>query len=185
MEDSSSSIKTSVDKRKEEETNELTYGQQSVTFNRYPNQHPTQYSNHQYLPNQCQVSPYYKPYSLAPYQFPYQALPYQSSSCPNPLNPSNNSTPSSEDQTYLQKSHPKESKFDPIPVSYTELYPQLLQSQLVAPIQGLPRKPPFPKWYDVNARCEYHMGISGHSLENCIALKKKVQELLKSGRLRL
>ncbi|XVF44262.1 hypothetical protein PTKIN_Ptkin02bG0106300 [Pterospermum kingtungense] len=149
----------------------------TISSSQYPNQYPSQY-----LPNKCQVSSYYRPYSLAPYQVPHQALPYQSSSCPDSLNLFFNSAPSSEDQTYLQKSHPKESKFDPIPVSYIELYPQLLQSQLVVPNQGLSHKPPFPKWYDVNARCEYRMGISGHLLKNCIALKKKVQELLKSGK---
>ncbi|XVF61017.1 hypothetical protein PTKIN_Ptkin08bG0094400 [Pterospermum kingtungense] len=67
-----------------------------------------------------------------------------------------------------------ESQFDPIPISYTALYPQLLQNQLAVPIQGLSCKSPFPKWYDVNARCKYHMEIPGHSLENCIILKKKL-----------
>ncbi|XVF66750.1 hypothetical protein PTKIN_Ptkin10aG0062600 [Pterospermum kingtungense] len=80
--------------------------------------------------------------------------------------------------------HLKASQFDPIPMSYTDLYPQLLHNQLVVPIQCIQCKPLFPKWYDVNTRCECHMGISGHSLKNCIALKKKVQELLEDSKLK-
>ncbi|XVF58730.1 hypothetical protein PTKIN_Ptkin07bG0090500 [Pterospermum kingtungense] len=45
-------------------------------------------------------------------------------------------------------------------------------------------QPSFPKWYDVNAQCECHMEVPRHLLENCIAFKKKVQELLKDGKLR-
>lgn len=34
--------------------------------------------------------------------------------------------------------------------------------------------------YDVNARCEFHYGAPGHSVENCKALKYKVQQLIES-----
>ena len=40
-----------------------------------------------------------------------------------------------------------------------------------------PLKPPYPGWYNPNARCDYHGGIIGHSTENCTALKYKVQAL--------
>jgi len=39
-------------------------------------------------------------------------------------------------------------------------------------------EPPYPKNYDPNARCDYHAGVVGHSIENCWALKYKVQELI-------
>ena len=51
-------------------------------------------------------------------------------------------------------------------------------------IQGRPRKPPFPKWYDVNTRCDYHSGVLGHSVEDCSALKRRVQSLIKEGKLK-
>ncbi|XVF50314.1 hypothetical protein PTKIN_Ptkin04bG0086900 [Pterospermum kingtungense] len=87
-------------------------------------------------------------------------------------------------EIHLQKPHLKESQFDLIPIIYIELYPQLLQSHLVVTVQGFQRNPSFSKWYDVNTRCEYHIGILGNLLENYIAFKKKVQELLKDGKLK-
>ena len=62
-----------------------------------------------------------------------------------------------------------------------ELLPKLLQNQLVARVLTEPHKPPFPKWYDPNGRCEYHCDIQGHSTENCLPLKYKVQLLIKVG----
>lgn len=44
-----------------------------------------------------------------------------------------------------------------------------------------PVKPPYPKWYDPNARCDYHAGAIGHSTENYTALKHRVQALIKAG----
>lgn len=35
-----------------------------------------------------------------------------------------------------------------------------------------------PPGYDVNARCEFHSGAPGYSVENCKALKYKVQDLI-------
>lgn len=37
-----------------------------------------------------------------------------------------------------------------------------------------------PPGYDANARCEFHYGAPGHSIENCKALKYKVQDLIDS-----
>ncbi|XP_050875576.1 uncharacterized protein LOC127079204 [Lathyrus oleraceus] len=37
-----------------------------------------------------------------------------------------------------------------------------------------------PPDYDANARCEFHSGAPGHSIENCKALKYKVQDLIDS-----
>ena len=44
-----------------------------------------------------------------------------------------------------------------------------------------PHKPLLPKWYDPNSRCGYHSGAQGHSTENCLSLKYKVQSLIKVG----
>ncbi|XP_027337245.1 uncharacterized protein LOC113850932 [Abrus precatorius] len=41
-----------------------------------------------------------------------------------------------------------------------------------------PVEPPYPRGYDPNAKCEYHVGGIGHSMENCRALKFKVQDLI-------
>ena len=74
-------------------------------------------------------------------------------------------------------------RLDPIPVTYTELLPELLARQLVALSCVLPLKPPFPKSYNPNVRCDYHSRIPGHFTEDCISLKKKVQTLIKVGKI--
>ena len=37
-----------------------------------------------------------------------------------------------------------------------------------------------PPNYDVNAHCEFHYGVPRHFIENCKALKYKVQDLVDS-----
>ena len=44
-------------------------------------------------------------------------------------------------------------------------------------------QPPYPKWYNKNARCDYHFGNRGHSTKDCTALKQKVHDLIKAGAL--
>jgi len=42
-------------------------------------------------------------------------------------------------------------------------------------------EPPYPKYFDVNATCDYHGGAIGHSTEKCLSYKHKVQALIDSG----
>ena len=42
-------------------------------------------------------------------------------------------------------------------------------------------EPPYLRWYDVNASCNYHYGIKGHSTKNYQALKNQVQALKNAG----
>ena len=44
-------------------------------------------------------------------------------------------------------------------------------------------RPPYPRWYNENARCDYHSGNRGHSTEDCAALKRRVHDLIKAGAL--
>ncbi|KAA3480927.1 RNA-directed DNA polymerase (Reverse transcriptase), Ribonuclease H-like protein [Gossypium australe] len=57
----------------------------------------------------------------------------------------------------------------------------LFDAHVVAPFYLTPLQPPFPKWYDANAQCEYHAGIAVHSIENCTAFKKVVEKVIKMG----
>ncbi|KAA0059164.1 RNA-directed DNA polymerase (Reverse transcriptase), Ribonuclease H-like protein [Cucumis melo var. makuwa] len=66
-------------------------------------------------------------------------------------------------------------------MSYTKLPPQLLKSHQVAIVPQEPLQPPYPKWYEPNAKCEYHAGALEHSTNNCFPLKAKVQSLVKDG----
>ena len=70
---------------------------------------------------------------------------------------------------------------EPIPISYTELLPWLIQSQLVARVLLTLMEPPYPRWYDANASCDYHYRIKGHSTKNCLALNNQVQALKNVG----
>ncbi|KAK5845778.1 hypothetical protein PVK06_002001 [Gossypium arboreum] len=63
-------------------------------------------------------------------------------------------------------------QFTPIPVTYRGLYQSLYDAHAIAPFHLKPLQPPYPKWYDTNARCEYHAGILGHSIENLSALRR-------------
>lgn len=66
---------------------------------------------------------------------------------------------------------------DPIPVTYSQLLPYLVQSSLVVP-KFLNPPNLFPLGYDHNARCRYHDGTVGHSTEDCSTYKSKVQQLI-------
>ncbi|XP_017629013.2 uncharacterized protein LOC108471991 [Gossypium arboreum] len=72
-------------------------------------------------------------------------------------------------------------QFTPIPMTYKELYKNLFDAHVVSPFYLKPMQPPFAKWYDANAQCEYHAGISGHTIENCTAFKKLVERFIKMG----
>ena len=68
-------------------------------------------------------------------------------------------------------------------MTYTELLPKLIASHTIMPVVLKPLTLPYPKWHDPNAHCEYHAGISGHSIEGCTPFKYKVQGLVRSGAL--
>ena len=71
--------------------------------------------------------------------------------------------------------------FTPIPMTYIELLPDLLKNAQVALCPTKVVQPPYPRYFDTNAKCEYHSREIGYSTENCQALKYKVQSLLDSG----
>ena len=65
-----------------------------------------------------------------------------------------------------------------LPMSYGELLPILIQNYRISVIPARPRRPSYPKGYDINARCEYHGGVRGHSTKNYTTSKDKVQALI-------
>ena len=83
------------------------------------------------------------------------------------------------DSSYYQSKKRKRTKvYHPLPMSYTELLPILIQNYGISAIPARLRRPPYPKKHDVNAKCEYHGGVRGHSIENCMTFKDKVQSLI-------
>ena len=66
-------------------------------------------------------------------------------------------------------------------MSYADLLPSLLSNQLAVVSPRRVYQPPFPQLYNPNARCTYHGGIPGHSIEQCVAFKHKMQSLIDAG----
>ena len=64
-------------------------------------------------------------------------------------------------------------------MTYTKLYPKLVQGGLLSPVDIPPLQPPYPRWYNENVHCDYHSGNRGHFTENCTSLKRRVQDLIK------
>lgn len=75
---------------------------------------------------------------------------------------------------------PRPRVFDPIPMPYSQLLQHLLQLKLVTLRNFPPTPDKLPANYNANARCEFHSGEVGHDVENCMALKYKVQDLIDS-----
>ena len=70
------------------------------------------------------------------------------------------------------------------PITYTELFPKLVEIGHIEPVQLAPLRPPFLRWYNAHTRCDYHFKNPGHSTKNCTALKRKVQDLINEGKLK-
>ncbi|KAI5407999.1 hypothetical protein KIW84_054015 [Lathyrus oleraceus] len=71
--------------------------------------------------------------------------------------------------------------FDPIPMTYAELYPSLIDRKLITP-RDPPIVPTNPQWwYKPKLHCVYHSGAPGHDVENCYPVNTKVQDLVRSG----
>ncbi|KAH1203406.1 hypothetical protein GmHk_17G049664 [Glycine max] len=86
-----------------------------------------------------------------------------------------------------QKRQPRTRKpveFTPIPVSYADLLPYLLDNSMVAITLAKVHQPPFLREYDSNATCACHGEAPGRSIEHGRALKRKVQarSLLNQGK---
>ena len=81
--------------------------------------------------------------------------------------------------SYPQSHKRKRTKvYHSFPMTYRELLPILIQNYGISVIPARPRNPPYPRGYDVNAKCGYHGGVKGHSMENCTTFKDKVQALI-------
>ncbi|GAU10426.1 hypothetical protein TSUD_419170, partial [Trifolium subterraneum] len=128
------------------------------------------------------------------FPYPYMAAvaqgqyPQQTYSMPTPQRPAVTPQQSHQQQPvgYQQKNQlgPRNNNerkrvyFDRLPMPYGEILPYLIQKGMVEP-RPLPQvAPPYPPYFDENAKCDYHAGSPGHTIENCKAFKYKVQELI-------
>ena len=65
-------------------------------------------------------------------------------------------------------------------MTYGELLPSLNANQLAMVVPGKIFQSLFPKWYNPSATSAYHGRTPGHSVEQCLALKSKVQSLIEA-----
>ncbi|KAA3460987.1 RNA-directed DNA polymerase (Reverse transcriptase), Ribonuclease H-like protein [Gossypium australe] len=89
--------------------------------------------------------------------------------------------PGSHKQELSTKPNMERLQFTPIYTTYGKLYQKLYDTHVVAPHYLQPLQPPYLKWYNANAQCEYHAGIVGYSIENCLAFKRLVEKLIQMG----
>ena len=68
----------------------------------------------------------------------------------------------SKDKPSRQKIDKDKPRWDPIPITYTELFPKLVEIGHIEPVQLAPLRLPFPRWYNVHTRCDYHSGNPAH-----------------------
>ncbi|KAK2401074.1 hypothetical protein QL285_050701 [Trifolium repens] len=84
-------------------------------------------------------------------------------------------TPAVNNQNLTQRT----SQFDTIPMTYAELFPMLIEKNLVQ-TRAPPKVPAtLPRWYRSDHFCAFHQGAPGHDIERCFALKAEVQRLVK------
>ena len=85
----------------------------------------------------------------------------------------------SSDSSYPRSHKRKKTKvYHSLLMTYGELLPILIQNYGISVISARPRNPLYPRGYDVNAKCGYHRGVKGYSMENCTTFKDKVQALI-------
>ncbi|XP_050916145.1 uncharacterized protein LOC127131260 [Lathyrus oleraceus] len=192
-------------RKKKGETNDVTTGQGRAPLRRRPQQYPPQQYVQQPIPYQppmypvqyalqpyvAAVTPAFNQQPAQAYQAPpvYRPAPVQQRAAAPPVYQQAPAAPvyqqpraqaprqNAQNQNRRQG---ERATFNPILMSYTELYPSLLQKGLVV---SRPMGPPpdrLPPWYNPNAHCPFHEGAPGHDLEGCYALKHRVRELIES-----
>ncbi|KAI5436717.1 hypothetical protein KIW84_023005 [Lathyrus oleraceus] len=78
---------------------------------------------------------------------------------------------------YQPRQRMPDRRFDPLPMTYAELLPELLRLGFVE-VRTMAPLTKIPPGYDANVRCDFHSGAPGHHIENCRAFQHKVQDLI-------
>ncbi|XP_050888930.1 uncharacterized protein LOC127094104 [Lathyrus oleraceus] len=168
-------------RKKEGETNVVTAGQGRAPPRRRPQQYPPQQYVQQPIPYQQPMYPVQ--YAPQPYvaavtpafnQQPAQAYQAPPAYRPAPVQqrvaapPAYQQAPAAPVYQQPRAQAPRQNAqnqnrrqgervtFNPIPMSYTELYPSLLQKGLVVPRPMGPPPDRLPPWYNPNAHCPFH-----------------------------
>ena len=126
-------------------------------------------------------------FALPPYQQPWVAPPQNSPRIPQqntrPSYPQNAQRNAPQNQYQQQNRVPRYQqnearRIDPLPMTYSQLWPYLVSSKAIEPRPTQPKTSNFPAGYNPNVKCDFHSGVAGHSIEDCKVLKEKVQDLI-------
>ncbi|KEH40868.1 hypothetical protein MTR_1g036650 [Medicago truncatula] len=79
-------------------------------------------------------------------------------------------------QQYQQQA--PRTQINPIPMKYAELFPRLLERNLIHTKAPLSVPTIFPAGYRADLSYAFHQGAPGHDIEECFALQKIVQKLI-------
>lgn len=126
-----------------------------------------------------QTPPPPQAYQQAP-AFPYTSQPYYPARQNyRPTAPQNyRQTPPPTNYRTQAPSAPRQ--FQPLPMSYTEIFQQLMAKAQITPLSAHPNPNTSKRSYNPNASCAYHSGQRGHAIESCFQFKTKVEELINS-----
>jgi hypothetical protein len=72
-------------------------------------------------------------------------------------------------------------QFTPLPMPLTELYPILIEKNLISPTVPRPYNGAQRKDFNQNLTCDFHFGEVGHAVENCNHLRHRIQDLIDHG----
>jgi hypothetical protein len=72
-------------------------------------------------------------------------------------------------------------QFTPLPMPLMELYPILVEKNLISPVVPRPYNEPQRRDFDQNSTCDFHFGEVGHTVNNCQQLRHRVQDLIDHG----
>ena len=114
--------------------------------------------------------------ATAQYQQPtYQPQYHQPPQAPAPQNQQNSRN---QNQGQCRRFDKKRPQHDQVPVSYTQLVPYLVQQGEIVPKEIPPAMPLYNNKHNPNVSCAFHVGYIGHSTEDYLVLKARVQELI-------
>ncbi|KAJ9170560.1 hypothetical protein P3X46_018659 [Hevea brasiliensis] len=145
----------------------------------------TRQNNHSPLP-QNNYRPYPLPYgqTIANIPRPFPNYPHPCPQYPPPTNYQPRHPPQPA-QPRPPQNKPQRNPDPPLPLPLSEIYRYLVGLNQIVPIPLDPIQPPYPRWYDATAWCEYHGGAQGHSTDNCGALRGRVHALIRNGWLKI
>ncbi|XP_050875254.1 chromatin-remodeling ATPase INO80-like [Lathyrus oleraceus] len=148
----------------------------SVPYYQYPYVEAAQYPTMPYHPNALVPIPAPVPQYQAP-QPQFQAPPPQHQ---QRIQQNNQPRPVQQQRPNQQRPYQQYNNMNttPIPMTYTQLLPYLIQNETVVPRALPPMPKPHKPWYDENVRCAFHANSEGHTTENCKVFKLRVQELI-------